>query len=331
MVPTGSTAIIVLDSYVFTKRRKIGEGQAILYFTLGSLGVFLWALWNLAIWGNPLYFLDGSTSALSQQNKIAAAGQLSTKYNLLASSTTTLDTVYLNVGKLMSAVVILSLLCVIYINRKNKKVAYTLAVLLAPLVLDLITLFLGITVVTTSPLSNLFNVRYGLMAIPFIAVLVPLAIYALKLPKNLKLVLCACTLIVGLMAPLITLQDPLYGNSGMTQSTISYEQTVSKYYRGGNILASVSTYDPVMQRLGIPLKNYTQEGNYHIWDNALKHPENTANYIMMNNGNHGASSDLVYKDYLKRKALFNKYYYVAYNQNGYELLILKSMAIKEPA
>ena len=43
------------------------EGTAVMFGTLAGFGVFLWLLWNLLIFGDPLYFAFGPYSAHSQQ------------------------------------------------------------------------------------------------------------------------------------------------------------------------------------------------------------------------------------------------------------------------
>jgi len=327
------TVIILCDGLIFTKERAATEGRAILFVTLGSLGIFIWVLWNLAIWGNPLYFLNGNVSALAQQNQLAALGELPTKHNLLLSISTTLKMVYLNIGALMAIAGTISLLVVALKKFRDRKIMFALAVLLAPIVLDLITLFAGVTVVNTS-WSQMFNIRYGVMALPFVAVVVAVAVAAIKLPKWAKVGLGACIVAVGLTAITVTLYDPIHGiyGSGLSPQTRQLMSAFLADYKGGSILASTYAFDPAMQMMGIPLKNYISEGNYHIWQNALVRPQDAAQYVLMaKGGSDVTANDLVYKDYLARKSLFDKYYRVAYAESGYELLIRKSSSTRQPA
>ncbi len=72
--------------FVFAKTWKregycVAEGMAILFCTLGGLGIALWFLWNLLIFNDALYFIFGPYSAYSQQKQLDAAGVLATKGN----------------------------------------------------------------------------------------------------------------------------------------------------------------------------------------------------------------------------------------------------------
>jgi hypothetical protein len=292
-------SIIILNSVLLRKSKKTGEGQSVLFLTLGTFGIALWVLWNLLIWGNPIYFLDGGSSASAQQSQLAAAGQLPTKGHIITSLTTITQASYLNVGKITFVVGILALIFVIYKARRNRNIIFAILILAAPFLLDYITLVLGITTIRVS-WATMFNIRYGVMVVPLIAAVVALAVNYIKIPNWSKLIVGLIVVIVGLNATVVTLYDPTHGSSGTNQSLANYRNVISKDYKGGNILASVQTFDPVMQELGFPLKNYIHEGNYHIWDKTLIDPENAVAYVMMQKGGSGAGVDLVYKDYLKR-------------------------------
>ena len=315
------TLIILVEGTVFTKRKNRSEGQALLFATLGSFGILLWILWNLAIFGNPLYFLDGPYSAQAQQKQLAASGHLPTKYNFLLSLHTIFQTIYMNVGGLI-IILAFSASIIVYLRfRKNKNIIYALLVLLAPVILDLITLVFGVTAITTN-LPKTFNIRYGTMAVPFIAVLIAVAFSSIKVHNFVKSSIATLLVIAVFLVPVVTLNSKANDSWVASPSTLAFEDAISSNYKDGNILASDYVFDPLMQQVGIPLHNYIEEGNGSLWKSALGNPRSHVNYVLMSTGN--GRPDPVYKDYLKNRLLFDKYFRVAYDNNGYELLVIKA-------
>ena len=78
------SALIILNA--FKKHgAKAAEGMFILFATLAGFGIGLWLLWNLLIFGDPLYFAFGPYSARAQQLQLEQAGVLATKGNILLS------------------------------------------------------------------------------------------------------------------------------------------------------------------------------------------------------------------------------------------------------
>ena len=77
---------ITLVYFWRTHGYRRAEGAAILFCTLGGFGIFLWFLWNLAIFKDPLFFIFGPFSAHSQQEHFEVLGHLPTKGNLWISA-----------------------------------------------------------------------------------------------------------------------------------------------------------------------------------------------------------------------------------------------------
>src|SRR3989344_6861339 len=69
----------------FLSKLKVAEGAIFMFCTLAAFGIFLWLLWNLLIFKDPLYFAFGPYSAHSQQLQLESAGNLTTKGNLMLS------------------------------------------------------------------------------------------------------------------------------------------------------------------------------------------------------------------------------------------------------
>ena len=90
-----ATAVVAI--LMFIKRGyRVSEGLSVMFVTMGGFGIFLWVVWNLVIFGDPLYFILGPFSAHAQQLVMEEAGALPTKYNLLLSSQVYLYSVLYN-------------------------------------------------------------------------------------------------------------------------------------------------------------------------------------------------------------------------------------------
>src|SRR3990172_5075229 len=81
----GVVVVLIAFNLISEKGYKEAEGKVILFLTLGFFGIFLWFLWNILIFGDPLYFVFGPFSAHAQQAQIFEAGELFTKGNLYLS------------------------------------------------------------------------------------------------------------------------------------------------------------------------------------------------------------------------------------------------------
>lgn len=149
-------ALIVTMAIFSPKVRARLNGQFFVFASLAAFGIGLWVLWDLVIFGNPVYWLNGPYSATSQQAALAAQGHLPTKHHLGLSFMTLLRTIRLDAGSalLIASVVALCLVLAIWIIRKTEKdrtQAIILVVLLAPALLDIFSLFAGSITINPAP------------------------------------------------------------------------------------------------------------------------------------------------------------------------------------
>jgi hypothetical protein len=310
-----SILLIAIQQYESTRNIQKTEGSLILFSTLGTLGILLWLAWNGIFWGHPLNFLNGQYSAQHQQDQLQAAGALPTKHHLVASLHTMVQALYLNSGIPLFIVSLLALAFIMTKMRGNKLVRYALILLFSPAAFNALSLFLGISTIRTS-WHDMFNIRYGVLVLPFFAVIAGLALF--YWPRKSRLWACAVVLCVILVPhTIVTLYDPMYGSSGSRVTANNTEAAFLSTYTGGNILASTISFDSSMQDLAIPLKNYIQEGNGALWTNSLKDPAQNVQWIMMRKD---AQNDPVYAAYLVHEAAYNQSF-VPFFQEGDTILL----------
>jgi hypothetical protein len=151
---------------------KAAEGLFFLFCTLGGLGIILWFLWNKLIFGDALYFALGPYSAHAQQQQLAQAGDLVTKGDWLTSFKTYFYALFYNSNTVISLFGFFGAIVYWFDKKVTFDSKLASVALLAPLFFNVLALYLGFSVVFIQGISGntWFNVRYGVMVIPFIAV-----------------------------------------------------------------------------------------------------------------------------------------------------------------
>lgn len=314
--------ILVISTFVFKKGLKFVESNLLIFSFLGLIGAFWWFLWNYIIWGDALYFYRGAYSAKSQQQVIAQGGDLLTRHNLYLS----LDTYVWSIINTCSIVLFIFALIYFFTYFKNisksihNNTFLILLVFFSPLLFNVLSLYLGISTIGTPDNithSGVFNVRYGLMMIPFIALGTSLLINKYK---NLTIiaVIMICIELVIFISPkdVYVLKDGLIGASSYSQTNTVDLGWFRNNYKGGLVLVSVASTDPLLTNLGINFKDIIQEGNRNYWATSLKKPTIYAKWIIMNKG------DIVYKSLYGSSILGHNYELLHTSENG-QLLFYK--------
>ncbi|HUD06559.1 MAG TPA: glycosyltransferase family 39 protein [Candidatus Saccharimonadales bacterium] len=327
-------AIILAQSIYHRNSRKNINGKFFLFGTLSAFGIALWLLWNLVIFKNILYWFNGPYSPQNQQQTLANQGLLPTKHNLVLSFTTMIRTLNLDLGPvvLFAGLAALIILLLSWANRRikhNNLVMVAILVLIAPAVLDIVSLYSGSIYISTS-MNNLEGVRYGLETIPLIAVLIALVLSKIKV-VYLGLTVCTILAITYLfMSVTATLKSPVTNDASAIYSlqTTNAVSAFQKDYKGGNILGSTSGGTiGLIHSIGLPFKDYIQEGDSGLWRKALAKPQKYVSYVILSNGSTGYATPVgVYDNsYLPHRAAYNKYYDLIYDKNSYMIFALKSL------
>lgn len=283
----GCSAVAVIS---FTVKKRSTEGLLIIFTFLAGFGIFLWFLYNLLIFNDPLYFQRGEYSAAAQQAALNSRGQLPTENNLVFSLYTYALTMLINIGVVGVAIIIIGLF--VFLFDKRKQIRWWMPLLLlVPFGFNIITLYTGQSVIWLPILppyfDTFFNARYGILMLPaaaffagylaskhwilkifiFIGIIVQIALFLF--PSLMP--------IMGKEMGIILLKDTV---SAVNDQTKSASLFMNRHYKKGLILVSSASADAFIFRAGIPLKNFITEGTGDYWKEALKDPRRYATWIV---------------------------------------------------
>ncbi len=267
---------VVAWTWLETRDAKQAEANGVIFGVIASYGIVLWLLYNLIIWHDPLYFMHSTYSAQAQQGALAHFGELATKGDFVRSALTygwcVIDVLGPPVA-VTSAIGIAFLLLWKYSGGRRSLIV--LAVLAAPVVFNVISLWLGQTTILVPqvPPHGLYDDRYGVMALPLAAV--TLGVVAGQFRRFAPLVAAVPAVAAGLMAigTPITIQDGRVGESSAVHGRALLSSAVlRRNYRGGEILADDSQASPFMFESGLDLKEFVTVGFEPWYKNALRAP-----------------------------------------------------------
>jgi hypothetical protein len=294
-------AIVVLLVAFQKGGYKKAEGNFILFCTIALYGVLLWFVWNLLIFNDPLYFVTGPFSARAQQMVFEAEGRLFSKGHLLYSAFVYSLTIIRNNGTVLTFIGLIGAL-VYFLKNKINAETLTLSLLLSPLIFNISALYFGHSIINLPdiPPYTLFNVRYGLMMLPAIAVFIGYLARNQRIIQLLILiVLIGQTVLMYKGGDVITVKDGISGASaqGMSETGKWLEENA----KSGLILIAASSQDSLIFQSGFPLKRFIHEGTGDYWKESLETPTKYANYVAMHHG------DLVYRKLYDNTDFLNNY------------------------
>ena len=279
-----AVVVVLVWTKLHDRRLHAGQANVIFYGFIGGYGILLWFLYNWIIFGSALYFINSTYSAQTQQLYQEQIGLLPTKYHL-GTTLATFGWGILDVASL--AVVAAGFLGVLLllIRRHRLRNLAILSLLSAPILMNLIMLFIGQTTmrVPQMPLQQIFNLRYALEALPLLAVgAASLAVYLKGKMAILPLGAAAYALVAMVLASPITLSEGQYGVSSYAshQATAAATFLVANY-RGGEILADDGQASPLIFRTGFNLSSFVTPGFHPNWEQALLNPRQEVSWIIV--------------------------------------------------
>lgn len=298
--------LVIIVAIAWIKRGRVfAEACALLYSTLAFAGCVAWLIYEQVIFGNMFDFLTGPYSAKAQEVNIKAQGGLLTSHNPLLSLHVYAQVMIEAAGLPLVLVAALGLAWWAWRTRRMISTWPVFAVLV-PFGFNWLSLVLGITTITTPEVPTsadtpYFNVRYGMMMLPAIALFVA-ALTTLTLPivpttlANLKrlfkpavLMTALLTLVLGfacvtfLFGTPLALQDPIdSAKTPQYRDVISAAQWLDTRYHGGVILASTGAFDPMIFDTGLPTRDFISDGDGSYFHAAVDYPQEYVEWIVMN-------------------------------------------------
>lgn len=263
---------------------KTSEGMFVLFCTLAGFGIFLWFLWNLLIFKDPLYFIFGPYSAHAQQQQLDASGVLQTKGNLPLSLLLYWLAMAYNSGAFTVFLGIFGAAVLLVDKKIPKDLRIALSALLAPLAFNIIALYLGHSVLFIQGISGntWFNIRYGIMMMPSLAVFIGYLVHRMKPIRWLVIGLFLFTVLLQFVnGDAVTIDDGRVGSSQKNVTEVSSWLNRNTKDEKGFILISAASHDAIIFSSGLPMIKYIHEGTGAYWESATTSPDRWARWIIM--------------------------------------------------
>jgi hypothetical protein len=271
----GALAAVVLWSCLADRRRKSPEANIVLFAVVGGYGVVLWLLYNQIIFHDPLYFLHSNYSAHAIDGPQAKFGRLVTHGRLLESVLTYGWAALGLVGPVMLISAGVAIVVIVARRSPQGRTLLILGVLLVPVIFGVVSLYLGQSTiwVPQRPPHAMYNDRYTVVALPFVAAAVGCAVgrWRLLAPAAVAAT-AAAVVLMGLGTPLV-LAD---GRAGTSSADAGQPEIAAAYlhahYRGGEVLADEALATPFIFASNLNLKSFVAAGDHPYWENALRSP-----------------------------------------------------------
>lgn len=310
----------------FRARWSLLEGRFILFATLAFFGIFLWLLWSFLILGDPLYFTHSEFSANSQQKGWNAKGQLPAFHHPLMSFLYYLVTVESISGILPTIIAIIGMILFLA-NRKSRNQVYILLIMLVPFIFNVLTLYMGQSIIFIPSLTpstfewTLFNVRYGVMMLPAIALFSGYLFYRTKTFGKLLisgLLILQCLLFFIGYSQVLALTDGVSGLSSATAKSPDAQHWLENNYDYGQVLMDDYKRTLSVIRTPIHMRDIIYIGNKPYWEESLAAPEKYARWIIIQRNDE--LWDRIYQDPVLNGRLY-KYFSKVYTSD--EILIFE--------
>lgn len=263
------------------------QGKFLTFATLAFFGVLIWFVWDFLILGDPFYFTNSQFSAKTQQESWFLRGELPSFHNVPLAILYYMVTAMSNVGILLFIFALAG--CYAYLRDKVQKHRYLIALVMSvPFIFYIVTLWLGQSVIFIPHITpktfewRLFNVRYGIMALPFAAFFAGYLFHRTKAAGRgvlLLMIAFQMALFIAGYSPVITLADGIEGLSHAKRPDA--EQWIKKNYDHGLVLMDDYARTISIVRSGIPMNETIYVGNHPYWDDSLRYPERYATWIVM--------------------------------------------------
>jgi hypothetical protein len=280
--------IVVLMTPRAKPADKRVEANAVLFTVIAGYGILMWFLYNLIIFHDPLYFIHSQYSAQSQQLALQQVGLLGTKGSLLESLRTYGWAVLDDLGPIITiaGAVAIVVVCAFRDATRRRAVA-VFALLGAPIAFNVVALWLGQTTIRVPerPPFGMFNDRYGLVALPLVAVAIGLAVARVRWTAVLALAAAGVAFLLFAASTPLTLAE---GQSGASSADHGRPEVAASYlhanYHGGEVLADDSRASPFIFSSGLTLKSFVTEAFQPWYRNAMSDPANHVQWVVASDG-----------------------------------------------
>jgi dolichyl-phosphate-mannose-protein mannosyltransferase len=265
---------------------RSAEANSLLFGALAFSGCVAWLIYQQIIVGNAFDFANGPYSAEKQQHNILTLGGLPTKWNPVLSlhiySQVVLDTVSLPVLAIAAIGLLIWLL-----RSRWEAHKFPVVALLMPFVFNWYALVRGNSVLHTPEIvvagaHNYFNVRYGMMMLPAIALFYA---YFATWKRPVVLALATLVLVLGVsgtwFSTTYTLLDPLALPTHAARANNQEAAWLAAHCTAGPTLISESVFEVPIFYSHVPLSHFLTNASSLQFQQAMEHPERSAKCLVM--------------------------------------------------
>ncbi len=278
-------ALVTLSTYL-KRGYKTAEGILLLFTTLGGFGILLWLGWNYLIFGDPLFSFFGPYSAHAQQKQIYEAGELITRGSIFQSVKIYSLAIYHTIGLFNLILASIGIVWLLLARNTSKILKFVIiTLLLSPLIYNILALFLGHSIISIVHVfgDNWFNVRYGTVMVPSVAICIGYLLHKVNVPLKYMLIPSLFFAYVSsffIQIP-VTIQDALWGASSKNVSQVSRWLKTNASNNEGLIFISAGSHDAIIFSSGFKMGRFIHEGTGQYWENASQDPDRWVRYIVM--------------------------------------------------
>ncbi len=326
-IVVSATFTVILISFIKGVALSKLEGNIILFSFLAWLGIFFWLIWNASIFGDPFYFLNSIYSAKYQTAagfKVVGTKSELLHRNLILAPLAYLYAVLANTGWIVTIGGIiggmLNGLLLPFIRRNSFKLHHLLLLflLITPYLFESFAIYRGNVPLHVPQINGgTFNIRLGMYTTPSAVILL---LFLIKLlPFKAILLLIVIIFQTYLFSPVFTHPITLQAAGEGIEPKIQTAKWLKTNYKGGKILVSSATGDPLLFDSGLNLKEFITDGSAELFDSALTYPEGSVRYIVLTNQPVDRLRDLVYIN-LNEKPKLRENYKTIFNNKSFEIL-----------
>lgn len=259
----------------------------IVFGTLGGVGILLWFVWNLVIFGSPVAFLSGSFSSQAQTQSFIAGGFADTYHNLWQSIRTYTLATAESIGPALFVLAAIAVI-IFLIRERLSSDALAAATVLVPFAFYVVAFVLGQDVMyvpfADHPPYFLYNARFGAeMAAPAAVFIATLAGQPVRRWLPLAQVALVAVIIVQSVATswggIIALQDGQVGASCYPGHPVV--AFLAQHYDGGRILIDEYHSQLDLSSANVAFRNEIYEGDGTTWNAALSTPSAYVNWLIV--------------------------------------------------
>lgn len=166
---------------------------------------------------------------------------------------------------------------VLALDRKISKPTRIAAMaLMTPLLFNIVALYLGHSVLFVQGLNGdtWFNVRYGIMMMPSIAIFMGFLVDRVKFSRIAVIGLFTFVTFFSFVShDAVTIDDGRTGSSQKNVSEVSgwLQQHVKN--ESGFVLISAASHDAIIFSSGLPMRRFIHEGTGQYWKDATTSPD----------------------------------------------------------